>query len=166
MSYNPKQYWQDRKDPNSQLEVPIQVEDYIYTRTEGQTILDYGVGKGRMLYLYKGFSVTGLDFVDTYREDCLFEADYLNLDFKHVIGDISDIKEQFDNVIVAKVLLHILPENIAGIIDSLKAIGDRVIVWDAVGQDAPHVFDHDFSKYGTMKDVQQWDNELLFIYEN
>lgn len=148
MSYKPKQYWKHRSNITPR-EVPKRVREYIANKiSDADTILDFGCGNGRLSWLFKGKEVVGYDIVDR----------------SPPYPVVDTLEGNYDAIIASKVLLHIT--DISDTIEKLKKISDRIIVWDAVGQDAPHVFDHDYSKYGNMKDVQQWDNEILFTYES
>lgn len=148
MSYNPKKYWKNRSNITPR-DVPERVKAYITDKIkDAETILDFGCGNGRFAELFKGKDVVGYDIVDRSPPYPITDA----------------LEGNYDAIVATKVLLHI--SDISDTIERLKKISNTIIVWDAVGQDAPHVFDHDFSKYGTMKDVQQWDNELLFTYGN
>ena len=128
--------------------MPDVVKDYINKKiTDCNTILDFGCGNGRLAALFDGKDVVGYDLVKR-------NPSYPMID---------SLKGNYDAIVASKVLLHI--PDISIIIGRLQSMSRRIVVWDAVGQDAPHVFDHDFSKHGNMTDIIRWNNEILFTYE-
>lgn len=150
MRYDPLTYWKQRSNITP-YGVPKRVKDYIRDKIEdAETILDFGCGNGRLLPVFADKNVTGYDIVGR-------TPPYPTTD---------TLEGEYDAIIASKVFLHIPKNQIGETIEILKRMSSRIVVWDAKWQDAFHTFDHDFSKYGTMKDVQQWDNQLLFCYED
>lgn len=161
MTYEPIDYWTKRTDLKDHAPLPW-VADYITKHTIPNKILDYGVGEGGKLNLFKGMHVVGLDIVETYRQKALERA--ADMHFTHIIGDIEDLQdEQFDTVLCSKILLHVPYDDIKRIAGVLNKISRRVIVWDKDSSDkADHVFNHDYSLYFDMKDVIRRERQILF----
>lgn len=150
MSYTPQTYWEERTDLNSEP-LPGYAADYITRHIEdADTLLDFGIGDGRMLPLYEGKGVKGYDIVER-----LEGVEYL-----------SALEGEFDVAIASKVFLHVPPADIGRTIVDLKAVSDKIVVYDTTGPcGAAHNFKHDFSEFGEMKDVETWGKDLLFCYE-
>lgn len=148
--YNPLTYWRNRKQP-APNELPDYAADYITRHIkDAKTILDFGIGEGRLLTLYKGKDVTGYDIVQR------------DIPVRYTLSLETGF---YDVVIASKVLLHIKPENISSVINMLRGLTDKVIVYDTVGKcKAPHNFNHDFESLVEMNDVIIKDKELLFWY--
>lgn len=149
MSYDPQAYWAARKNPAPEP-LPGYAADYITRHIEGaETILDFGIGEGRLLPLYGDRAVTGCDIV------------FRDLPVPMIYYPYGD----FDAVIASKVLLHIEPEQIEWYLYQLAQCGEKVVVYDTVGPcGAAHNFNHDFGSMVDMKDVVTRGKDLLFWY--
>lgn len=162
--YDPTEYWASRPQPNRGKPLPDWVASWITQHIEGRTLFDFGVGDGRLLHLYQGMQVTGFDIVERYREAAETQATEHGIDYTHISGvPLKKITGEFDTVVASKVLLHVPPEAFNSTLFHLRRIGTRVIIWDAVCQNEPHVFAHD---YTNMKDAFIKGNQLLFYLEN
>lgn len=148
--YNPQTYWQGRTDP-APRDLPGYAADYITRHIEdADTLLDFGIGDGRMLPLYEGKGVKGYDIVER-----LEGVEYL-----------SALEGEFDVAIASKVFLHVPPADIGRTIVDLKAVADKIVVYDTIGPcRAEHNFAHDFNQFGDMEDVEIHGHDLLFVYD-
>lgn len=147
--YSPKQYWQNREVP-APRELPGYAKEYIQAHIKGaETILDFGIGEGRLLSLYADREVTGCDIV-----------------FRDLpVAMIYYPKGSYDVVVASKVLLHILPEQIEWYMWLLGKCGDKVIVYDTIAPcEAEHNFNHDFSKIVDVHQPLIRNKDLLFWY--
>lgn len=147
--YDPVTYWKERTDPTPR-ELPDYAKEYIQAHIkDAETILDYGIGEGRLLPLYGDREVTGYDIVPR------------DLD----VPVISELKGYYDCVVASKVLLHVLPENIERVMKRLSDISNKAVVYDTIAEcKAPHNFNHDFESMAEMNDVIIKDKDLLFWY--
>ncbi|MFW5945059.1 MAG: class I SAM-dependent methyltransferase [Bacteroidota bacterium] len=161
--YDPIKYWSERTNPISR-ETPQWAQDYIKKHIVGNDILDYGPGEGDNFHLFKGYRVTGLDIVETYKQKALERAKELDLDYTHITGDLSMIDDySFDTVVCSKVLLHVPYSEIGDVIRELERISGRIVVWDIYeGGPADHVFYHGFEKYLPINDVIIREKQILF----
>lgn len=150
MKYEPVKFWKGRNVPSEGIEDYL--EAYIKKHIKGAgNVLDFGVGTGRLLPLYGDRHVDMFDLIK--RMD-------------GVKTDLSDLW-QYDVTVVSKVFLHIPPEDIDRYVKKILRISKKVIVYDAnVELTAVHTFNHDFTKWGEMKDVETHGDHLLFVYDN
>lgn len=151
---NYKAFWTSRKVPSEGISPEL--EKYIKKHIKGaKTVLDFGVGTGRLLPLFKGKKVYGYDIVDRGVKGIEF------------IDKIDSIMVPFiDVVVVSKVFLHIPPEQLDNTMWALLMISDKIIVYDTHKKmTASHCFNHDFEKYGKMNDVQKIGDNLFFFYD-
>ena len=160
--YDPIKYWSKRKRPNPYDHVrDIEIEDLKPFIDQAHVILDYGVGTGRLMPLYRGKIVRGVDIVETYRKECLRNA-------KDVIFTWSkEIEGGVDLGVCTKVLLH--EPNPKDIIDTLARHCNKVFISTAINQSAQHVFNHDYMQLLGGYDIHLWnqhENELHIVYGN
>lgn len=160
--YDPVEYWSKRKVPEKNR-LPKEAREYFIRHMKGsETVLDYGVGEGRLLHLCKGKQVTGFDIVSRYRRNCEDRAIMNGVKFTWT----DKLEGNYDVILCSKVLLHVLPENIASLMAELLNHTDKVIVYDANCEcTAHHNFNHNYSDIVNMKDVVLFGDEILFTYD-
>lgn len=161
--YNPVEYWSERELPNKydtlqdwDLKVLKPLTD------ESNTILDYGVGTGRLMPLYEGKVVWGVDIVDTYLKTCKEKAKEHNVDFmwsKHIWGN-------YDLGVISKVLLHM--EEPETIINEMVSKCEKVFISTGINLNASHCFNHDYENILSDYDILHWeltDNDLTIVIQ-
>lgn len=173
MAYNAKKYWSARENPNSSPHIQHIERHIVPIFLSGVTsMLDFGVGTGRLFELYPGGSVVGMDFVDTYKDRAIKQAQRMNLNYFHCgynPGEALPFENKyFDRAIASKVLLHIPhPE---GIIAELARVAGKVLIIDTwnENQKAKHVFVHNYKKILNEYNISFYtriDDHLTIIYE-
>lgn len=161
--YDAIEYWTKRLSPNPYDHVrDIEIDDLKPFIDESETILDYGVGNGRLMPLYERKKVTGVDIVDTYKTECIANADINEVYFSWR----KDIVGEYDLGVCTKVILH--EPHPEYIIRTLAKHCDKVFISTAINQNAPHVFNHDYKEL--LKDYEiefyrEHGNELHIVYK-
>jgi len=184
MSYNPKQYWENRPNPNAKGH--DRAPDFIYAflgpPLGGKTsILEVGPGLGRMLDLYvPGQRITTIDLSTRYRETVCKRAEALSLSVEQRFLDGPEATFPFDDKefeigITVQVLMHIPPEYVKTTVrEIIRTTRVSLVVASAgppPGKKPPHVFAHDyealFSGLGaTVVDFQRRTNTVMLRTEN
>lgn len=160
--YDPIKYWSKRKRPNPYDHVrDIEIEELKPFVKYADTILDYGVGTGRLMPLYNGKMVRGIDIVDTYKKECIRNA----VDNDVLLTWSRSVEGKFDLGVCTKVVLH--EENPKEIIDTLARHCKRVFISTAIHTDSEHCFTHDYMELLEDYDILLWnqhENELHVVY--
>ena len=161
MTYDPVKYWSERKEPNKYKSLQhwdLQVLKPLVDKAE--TILDYGIGTGRLMSLYRGKTVRGVDIVDTYKDECHKNA------FKYAVKLkwSKDIEGKHDLGVLSKVLLHM--KDPKPIIKEMVKRCDKVFISTGVNLEADHCFNHDYKELLKGYDILYWDvtgNDLTIV---
>lgn len=165
--YSEREYWRNRlktvgsvnTSPASRDSVnPREATFLVQNIKEGDIVLDYGVGGGRLFPVYNSIMpiVTGWDIADF---TTLIEEQrekYSKFWYKHIISD-QDIwdcdysDEYFDVLVSLSVFTHIRPERIEKTIQELMRISKKVLLsaYDDIPlsvNDNSYCFLHDYKK--------------------
>jgi len=166
MKYDEKEYWNKRMElcgsvNTSKVDGINQQETNLLRKyiKEGEYVLDYGVGGGRLFPVYNEIKpyVQGLDIADFQQ---LIEEKrklYKDFEYKHYILNTVDIcgceypDNNFDVTVSFAVFMHIRPENIEKIVNELIRISGILICSSYNGEplleyDEQHCFLHDYNK--------------------
>ncbi len=136
--YDPKRYWEDRKDPSSKTarsleEMENQVR-FVFDRIVGKDkVLDYGCGDGRLASAFMGCKVVvGVDLIEKYKDEWVKAMSVRKIPNVFVRIDESDIlpfpDKHFEVAVAAEVFLHILPTHIERTMGELARVADEVVV--------------------------------------
>jgi len=151
MSYNPKEYWSKRINPNKYYDLKwwdLEVLQPLVKKHD--TILDYGPGDGRNFPIYEGKTVYVKDIVDRHKETLMIMAYRHDIEFSFYLNDDPPKAELG---VLNKVLLHSQePEEI---INYMKSKCDTLFICTGVGSKSSHCFDHDYKSLFT--DVKHWE---------
>lgn len=164
MSYNPKDYWSKRIDPNSyetNNDQAILNAEKNFVKDElklQKNICVIGPGNGRILDSYSEKNITFVDITTNYKDK--LEKKFKTLtnnkkkfDFIEVenIDDLSIFKDnQFEALVCVHVLLHVPKEKINKVLKELTRICKKLvgISWFyPYKTNANHVFVHDFENH-------------------
>jgi hypothetical protein len=184
MRYDPKQYWEDRPNPNAKGhdQAPKFIYDFIGPAIKGYTsILELGPGLGRTFDVYKPEQkITTLDLSTRYKDIIEERAKAFGLTVDQNFLDAPDAPFPFEDKafeigMTVQVLMHVPPAHIETSIRELIRTSHECVVVTSVGP-APgtkpsHVFTHDydglFTKLGATiveKDVRT--NTVLMRTKN
>ncbi|KAA8976806.1 class I SAM-dependent methyltransferase [Halospina sp. K52047b] len=163
-NYNPKEYWNQRTDPNNEKgneqERVAFDRDYIDRQVRGSSsVLELGPGVGRTFDAYnKGVNVSALDISENYKEQLVEEATKRSLGISFCCLDRADSSfpysdKKFPVGVASQVLLHIPPANIKHTISELVRTCEKVVIItfyehspERKNKKAKHVFNHDYIK--------------------
>lgn len=166
MKYNPKEYWTERKNPNKYNDLQKwDIEILKPLVDSASNIFEYGVGTGRLMPLYSDKEVLGYDFVTTYKDRCIENAQKNGVDFTWT--DEIEYYGPFDVGVLSKVLLHHLDPK--WVIGFMSDICDVVFISTGINGTADHCINHDYRLLFEHYNVLEWkleENDLTIVYEN
>jgi len=183
MTYNSKEYWNNRKNPNKGSE-PEEVDKkfipkFLKGYGEEDMVLEFGVGVGRMFPFYKNMYVVGVDFASQYQQQCEDKAKECELsDYDHHIIDIhkeglNSRDNGFTKGLLIKVLLHAPHDEAITILKEMGRVCKEVLVISYNGKAeglASHCFKHDYRKMledlGFEYQVATMGNQIIIKYES
>ncbi|MBI5868487.1 MAG: class I SAM-dependent methyltransferase [candidate division Zixibacteria bacterium] len=165
--YNPDQYWENRGGPSyREYTESAAYAQYHHAQHEfftnliaqlkPQCLLDFGCGTGKLFPIWTGVSeVHAYDRSQSQIEEARRAASRIRPENPYKVlhyvapqrGEVPYDDDYFDLVVVAEVLLHVLPEDIGGLLDELRRIcrGHLAVVTAAPFTNAAaHCFDHNY----------------------
>lgn len=163
MSYNPKTYWDTRKDPNSYETNHNQIilseeRSFLKSETIGvNEICVIGPGDGRILDSYIDKKITFVDITENYKEKLLNKflsggqelSDFTFFKVENINNLSFFTDNQFEALICSHVLLHVRKEDIESTIKELSRVSKKIIgiaPFSPYKTSANHVFVHDYEK--------------------
>lgn len=178
MTYNSKEYWSERKNPNKYPEVHEHEARFISKHIEeARYITDIGCGVGRCFPLYEGKWLSAVDFVETFKEQAKESADRSKLNtYLHLLIDFRKPLEmpfpkKYDAGLLISVLLHATDEEARAILKNARDSSEKVIVISSTVKEglSDHCFYHDYEKLieelgFEMIEVEYIDNQIMFVY--
>jgi ubiquinone/menaquinone biosynthesis C-methylase UbiE len=165
MSYNPKQYWMTRENPNAregEAEDRVQT-DIAFIRqaaAEANKVLEVGPGVGRTLDAYQsGQRVTTLDLSTNYQGKIAAKAEELDLQISQNFLDSAENAypfrdNEFDLAVSCQVFMHLPPQVMDQAIREFSRMADKLVIIAGFFSTFPdqataafkanHVFSHDY----------------------
>jgi len=128
MKYEYLEYWNERGKTNAEEWKFIKQEKIfnLLSNLDFKTVLELGCGNGEFSKIIKGFDceLIGIDLSSDRIEknkfiDIGFKQDFINWSFQH----------RYDLVCCSHFLLHIKPNHIKQVIENIKAISKRYILF-------------------------------------
>lgn len=137
--YDPIEFWNNRKHPNSDKRSEWQKfrydlhANFIEKNIRGcNKILDFGAGKGGFFKLYNKLGikkVISYDISDSFEEAILERGTKFNFNHMHIVNKVLVPKFNFkvDAVVCCNSLQHSRPENILDVLKELKRVSNKII---------------------------------------
>lgn len=150
MAYDPPTYWTQRGETFAD-EKPYAEDAPLTAFIDGlhfESVLDLGCGYGRvgdgLLYRHPGISYTGLDVSPK-----LAELARQRLGQNVITADLATFETacHWDLVLAVSVLGHLLPTQVAAVIERMRSWAMRDVVvwdWDETGAQTDFQFAHDY----------------------
>lgn len=168
MAYNPIEYWSKQDEPDRNQLIPENVRKFFCKHIPpGSDVLEYGVGRGRFIELYKDCnSVIACDITARHSFEVQQKCEAIGIDY--MISISKTFPGLYDEVVTLPyVLMHCTTDEVEQIVHGVD--GHRVLVVASVykGETAEHCFNHDYFRLFPIKEYERFtvgnDNYLMFV---
>ena len=180
MGYDPKEYWEKRADDwNIQADnMPIEIADVkeFYKKVKPKNVLDIGCGNGRWIELMKEWGLdlknyTGMDVSKKLIDICkkkwtdlsFFDCKLENMGSAGC-GDKNGNAMKYDLIFSYTTLEHVKPEDIKGVVETLKKSGKKLLLIEPTGFESKYYcHSHDYEKLFKVIEKKKLADKTIFL---
>lgn len=180
MGYDPEEYWENRAEKwDAQADnMIIEIQDVkeFYKKIKPTSVLDIGCGNGRWVELLKEwgvkrnltFSYTGMDVSKKLIDICKKKWPKLSFftEALELLPATPVSKVKYDLIFSYTTLEHVKPENISGVVASLKKRGKKLLLIEPTNFESKYYcHSHDYEKLFKVVEKKKLVDKTIFLID-